>query len=140
MKVNEPFVGTPCEIVIETSFPNIIEPEFYTTKYHIKNTASSYICKFDYIRTAFVEDDKGEISSSNKKKYESEAVFNVPDEIINRFVNVLRKGFKKCEYIIIDDGMFTITLTNELGEMFKYEDTYSGDHDELTSIIEELND
>ena len=133
MNVNKPFVGTPYEIVIETSFPNIIEPEFYTTKYHIMKTVTGYICKISNIRTVFVADDI-------EKEYKPEAECIVPNEIIDRFVNVLRKGFKKCEYIIIDDGMFTITLTNELGEMFKYEDTYSGDHDELTSIIEELND
>lgn len=129
MNVNKPFIGTPQEIVIETTFPNISKPEFYTTKYIIKKTTTGYICKFSNIK----------IVHEKEEAYEMEAICNVPDEIINRFVNILRKGFKKYEYIVIDDGMFKIILTNELGEKFIYEDTYSGNHDELTSIIEELN-
>ena len=140
MKINKPFIGTICEIDIETWFPDFIENESHISKHHIIKTANGYVCDyFDYIITTIGKNNEEMVVSNNEIKGMVPVPYVVSNNIIKKIDKVFRKEFKVFKEAIIDGGCFEITLTNELGELFIYKDVYDGNHEEITSIIEKLD-
>lgn len=138
--ISGPFFGILCKIDIETFFINMTNPEFYVTNYHISKTESGYICQYEKIRTVYERNDEGDIDDDKKTEYKTTVEFDVPKRIINNLDNEFRKEFIKYKGMICDDGSLKITLTNELGQLFTYEDTYGGNHENITSLIDKLYD